>query len=246
MYTKKKALARQPVSIMLLLPSTLILLASLFLPATAQDGETPQIDGAQNSKVAITGAIIGCILVVLALIAVAVYCIERCLRRRVKPASFTPLPTQSEEEPYRYLSLPPAARPTKSYRHGPYYPGATSPPTSPNARTSYGGGSPLRSPGANSVRFDVYGHGPYYPGSMTQASPPTSPNARVSSPRAPPRSSLIVEPFRTDPRSAIHSSDSTSSLNRSVTPSSSSLSDQQTRGSTPRTLSRTTSTILHS
>ncbi|KAJ6573481.1 hypothetical protein DFH09DRAFT_1277097 [Mycena vulgaris] len=230
---------------MSLLPSTLILLVVSFLPpAAAQTDGTPHIDGGQNSKVAITGAIIGVVLVVLSLIAVGVYCVERCLHRR-KMARFTPLPVQSEVGPYQYLSLPPPTRPAKGsrYGHGPYYPGSTSPPASPNARaSSYGGGSPLPSPGAHSLRFDPYGHGPYYPGST--ASPPASPNAQTSSPRASP----LAQSFRQDSRSTLYSSSSSLISNdKSVTPqpSSASLRDVPPRANPPsRTLSHATTVTL--
>ncbi|KAJ7457880.1 hypothetical protein FB451DRAFT_1274484 [Mycena latifolia] len=233
------------------LPFALVLVAmSLLSPTAAQTG-TPHIDGAQNSKVAITGAIIGGVLIVLSLIAVAVYCIERCLHRRRNSTRFTPLPTldQSEAEPYQYLSLP---RPAMGGRsgHGPFYPGSVaSPPASPNSHMSYGSGSPLRSPGAQSLRFepygsgsplrspggqsvrsDLYGHGPFYPGTMA-ASPPASPNTPASF-----RTSLIVEPFRRNSQRTLDSLPS----NLSATPSSSSLRD----GNESRTLSRATSTTL--
>ncbi|KAJ7689604.1 hypothetical protein B0H17DRAFT_1202240 [Mycena rosella] len=215
---------------MSLLPTALVLLVVSLLPSTAAQDGTPHIDGAQNSKVAITGAIIGAVLVVISLIAVAVYSIERCLHRR-KSTSFTPLPTQSEAEPYQYLSLP---RPPKSdpYGHGPYYPGnVASPPASPNPRASRStyAGSPLRSPGGRSVHFDPYEHGPYYPGS-----PPASPHAPASSPRASP----MAQSFRQDSQRL---SSSPASNTKSTTPASS-LRDARQPPS--RTLSRATSATL--
>lgn len=169
---------------MSLLPASLVFLVVSCLPrAVAQTG-TPHIDGAQDSKVAMTGVAIGAVLLVLALVAIGVYSIERCLHGRAKSARFTALPTQPEAEPYQYLSLP---RPAKSgpYGRGPFYPGpVASPPASPNPRLSYHGPvSP--SPRARPVRLDTYGHGPYYPGPMP--SRPTSLNSRASSymPRSP-------------------------------------------------------------
>jgi len=213
------------------LPTTLILLVvSLLHSALAQDDGSPHVDGASNSKVAVTGAIIGGVLVVIALLAVAVYGIERWMsRRRAKTARFAPLPTfsEAEEAPYRYLSLPPATRPAKSYGHGPFYPGsALSPPASPNARTTseYGGASPTRSPGAQSVRFDTYGHGPFYPG----------PEAQVSSPRVSPLPSPMTPSFRQSQGTTLVSSPETS------TPA----SPFSLRNDQPKTLWRATSTPL--
>ncbi|KAJ7723465.1 hypothetical protein DFH07DRAFT_278875 [Mycena maculata] len=169
---------------MLLFLSASILFVASLLPAVSAQDDT-QIDGAQNDKVAITGAIIGAVLVVLALVAVGVYGIERCLsRRRAKSArsrtKFTPLPTQLEGEPHQYLStLPPAIRLPKNGRDS-HYSVTTSSPLSPNARgSSYGrvaSDSPARSPGAQSVQFDPYGHGPFYP--VSSDSPVRSPGAQ--------------------------------------------------------------------
>ncbi|KAJ7034075.1 hypothetical protein C8F04DRAFT_1102973 [Mycena alexandri] len=220
---------------MSLFPACFILLVAALPTVFGQDEPTTHIDGAHNSKVAITGAIIGGILLLLALIAVAVYCIERCLHRR-RETKFTPLPTQSTEtEPYQYLSLP-----KRTANKGQYYPAPSSPLASPDARSSrYGGASPARSPGAQSIRFDTYGHGPYYPGTSL-ASPPASPNsARVSSPL----SSPMTPSFRVgaDSQSTLYLSSPTTP--KSATTSSSTLQDAQPR-SDSRTLSRATATTF--
>ncbi|KAK7001497.1 hypothetical protein R3P38DRAFT_3368378 [Favolaschia claudopus] len=149
---------------MSLLPSALMLLlaaSALAQDSTGNDEGTPHIDGGQDSKVAITGVVIGGILVIIALLAVAIYAIDQYLyRRRLRApptktfpstythGKFTRLPT--EDDDYRYLiPLPPAAAtlsisPTKAnanakkdYGHGPFYPvtplsaGSTVVPTSP-------------------------------------------------------------------------------------------------------------------
>ncbi|KAF7376887.1 hypothetical protein MSAN_00106400 [Mycena sanguinolenta] len=101
-------------------PSTLrlIVASSLLHSAYAQTEGT--VSNGQNSKVAITGAVIGGVLLIIALLAVAVYGIERCIARRRAAktgGTFTPLPTtQSKEdsEPYRYLMSPPATPPAKN------------------------------------------------------------------------------------------------------------------------------------
>jgi hypothetical protein len=132
-------------------------------------------------------------------------------RRRAKTARFTPLPTQSDDEPYRYLSLPPATRPAKNYHHGPYYPGAaSSPPPSPNARMSrYSAASPARSLRAQSIRFEQYGHGPFYPG---DTGPRVGPGAQVSLPRATTQLSPIAPSFSTSQSTMYASSPATVAL----------------------------------
>ncbi|KAF7358027.1 hypothetical protein MVEN_00849800 [Mycena venus] len=222
------------------LSSPLILVVAYLLhSALAQQDQgsgAPSIDGGQDSKVAITGAIIGGVLVVIALLAVGVYGIERCLsRRRAKTAHgrFAPLPTQAEDEPYRYLSLPPATRPAnKDYGHGPFYPGSVpSPPVSPNTRrgtSEYGSAySPARSPGARSVRFDPYGHGPFYPDSNAQ---------RVS-----PLPSPLSPSFRNESQSQSTVFVASPETFKSTTPIPFSVRDDR-----PSMLSRTTSTTLGS
>ncbi|KAJ7502615.1 hypothetical protein B0H11DRAFT_1989368 [Mycena galericulata] len=220
-----------------MLPFTLAV--AVLLPVmSAQAADVTQSYGGQTSSIAITGIIIGAVLFVLSLVALAVYGIERCLyRRRAKSAKFTPLPTQEETEPYQYLSLPPAMRIAKDGQSpsGSYYIGATSsPPVSPNARTStYGDASPVRSPGARSVRFDTYGHGPFYPGNT--GSSPSSP--QVSQLPSPTRQS-----HRKDSQITLYSP--SSPMNKNSTPFSFSLRDVPSRGSESRTVSRATSTTL--
>ncbi|KAJ7885322.1 hypothetical protein B0H14DRAFT_3737293 [Mycena olivaceomarginata] len=161
------------------LPSALILcvVALSMHSARAQDRKATDIeDKGQNSKIAITGVVIGGILFIIALLALAVYGIERCISRRraKKGPKFTPLPTTSQEdEPYRYLI------PLKDHRCGPFYPG--DPPASPNSRTTVSQpSSPAYSSRAQSVRsFDPYAHGPYYPGPNDSTMP------RVASPLRP-------------------------------------------------------------
>ncbi|KAJ6603722.1 hypothetical protein B0H10DRAFT_2229770 [Mycena sp. CBHHK59/15] len=184
---------------MSLLPSALMLFIAALLPSAMAQTSTPQIEDTQNSKVAITGAIIGGILVVLVLVGVAVYLIERACHRRRKPTSFARLPTHSEAEPYQYLSLPPLSA-TKPLKGSPHYPGTASPSESPNVQVSfYGGGSPLRSPGAPSFRADSYSHGPFYPGA---SSPPENPHIQASfhtGGGASPLRSPAAHSFRIDP-----------------------------------------------
>ncbi|KAJ7225242.1 hypothetical protein B0H12DRAFT_1149391 [Mycena haematopus] len=176
-------------------PSTLSLfvVSSLLHSAVAQTDAT--VDGSQNSKVAITGAIIGgarhdtcsgilttvpiysytVILLIIALVAVAVYGIERCIaRRRAAKAGgmFTPFPTtQSKEdsEPYRYLMLPP---PTPLAKNDSFHSGqAASPLASPSILMS----STLSSV-KPSADFDPYANGPFYPGPNERVpEPPVSP-----------------------------------------------------------------------
>ncbi|KAJ7849415.1 hypothetical protein B0H14DRAFT_2765632 [Mycena olivaceomarginata] len=135
------------------LPSALVLcvvtVALSMHSARAQDGQATDIeDKGQNSKIAITGVVIGGILFIIALLALAVYGIDRCMSRRraKKGPKFTPLPTTSrEDEPYRYLM------PLKNYHRGPFYPG--DPPASPNSRTTVSQpSSPAYSSRAQSVR----------------------------------------------------------------------------------------------
>ncbi|KAJ6468099.1 hypothetical protein C8R47DRAFT_808024 [Mycena vitilis] len=191
-------------------PLLLTLLVVSLLPGTlAQDsddgsGGTPQIEGTGTSKVAITGAIIGGLLLIIALGAIAIYGIDRWRsRRRAKTAPFAPLPIRSDDGEYRYLALPPrtSTLPTKSegdiYDHGPFYPGAgatrsisaTSLVTTQNSRqyssvpsnssTRYGGSPTVSSPSASTLRFSV---------DAPSMSPPSSPNPRRYS-GAPSRSS---------------------------------------------------------
>lgn len=196
------------------LPSALVLcvVALSMHSARAQDGKATDIeDKGQNSKIAITGAVIGGttirswyivsrvltmtlrrpgILLIIALLALAVYGIERCISRRraKKGPKFTPLPTTSrEDEPYRYLM------PLKDYRHGPFYPG--DPPASPNSRTTVSQpSSPAYSSKAQSVRsFDPYAHGPYYPGPNDSTMPRVVSPLRPSFPSS--QSTLVFEPL---------------------------------------------------
>ncbi|KAJ7762627.1 hypothetical protein B0H16DRAFT_1529429 [Mycena metata] len=215
---------------MSLLPSCFILLVAALPTVFGQDEPTTHIDQAQNSKVAITGAVIGGILLLIALIAIAVYGIERCLHRR-RETKFIPLPTQSSEtEPYQYLSLP-----KRTANKGQYYPGPSSPLASPDALSSiYGGGaSPAGSPGAQSVRFDTYGHGPYYPG-PSLASPPASPNyGRVSSPLSSPMTPSFR--VRADSQSTLYLASPTTPKNKSPM-SFSTFADAQSLSSDSRTL----------
>ncbi|KAJ7289292.1 hypothetical protein C8J57DRAFT_1277243 [Mycena rebaudengoi] len=172
---------------MLRLSLLLVLTATMAGMAQAQQTGPSHITNTENSRVAITGAVIGCILVVLALVAVAVYGIERwCARRRKARGGTTHnavgYSQVIEREPgYRYLALLP---PPASAKRGPFYPGSvSSPPASPSPSTP------------TSFRGNRYAHGPFYPGSATSgsmslASPPASPNSRrgVSSPSTPSRS----------------------------------------------------------
>ncbi|KAJ6483951.1 hypothetical protein C8R45DRAFT_999795 [Mycena sanguinolenta] len=96
----------------------LFVASSLLHSARAQSEGT--VSGGQDSKVAITGAVIGGVLLIIALLGIAVYGIERCIARRRAArtgGTFTPLPTtQSKEdsESYRYLMSPPATPPAKN------------------------------------------------------------------------------------------------------------------------------------
>ncbi|KAK6996898.1 hypothetical protein R3P38DRAFT_3068318, partial [Favolaschia claudopus] len=127
------------------LPPALMLLLAASALAQKGNGDNegkPHIDGGQNSTVAITGVVIGGILVTIALLAVLIYAIDQYLYRRrlrapptkANPSTyayrkFTRLPTDDDD--YRYLvPLPPAASlsisPTKAnarkdYGHGPFY-----------------------------------------------------------------------------------------------------------------------------
>ncbi|KAJ7159077.1 hypothetical protein C8R43DRAFT_994889 [Mycena crocata] len=218
-------------------PILLLLLVFLFPTAMAQDSSNAKITGTQNSKVAITGAVIGGVLVIICLIAVAVYGIDRCIhRRRRRPIEFTPVPTT---EPYQYLSSPPAMRLAKSspYRHDSYYSGT---PTSPNARTStYSETTLARSPGARSATFDPYKHGPFYP--VKVASPPTSSSTKISPTRVLSLANPMAHSFSSDSLGTL----SMAPTARSTTPSGSSVNGDQAPGTESRTLSRATSTTLN-
>ncbi|KAJ7187829.1 hypothetical protein C8R46DRAFT_1052738 [Mycena filopes] len=232
---------------MSLLPFSLLLLVLALPMASGQDDTTTHIDSAMNSKVAITGAIIGGVLLLLALIAVAVYCIERCIRRR-RDAKFTPVPTQSAEaEPYQYLSMPPR----RAKDRGSYYPATSSPLASPDGRRSSRYASPVRNSGARASQVDTYGHGPYYPGPSV-ASPPASPDygRRASSPGAGAGASSPMTPsFRVpNARSSLYQdiptpNRSATTMTTTTTTSSSSL--PRTESGTA-TLSRATTTTLNS
>ncbi|KAF8176870.1 hypothetical protein K438DRAFT_1846283 [Mycena galopus ATCC 62051] len=116
----------------------LIVILSLlhFVRAQTQDGA---IAGTQTSKFAITGAVIGGVLLIIALLAVALYGMDRWLARRraaKKRGSFTRLP--KAEEPYRYLMpLPttPATPSAKDYIYEPLY-SSSSPLASPSIQSS--------------------------------------------------------------------------------------------------------------
>ncbi|KAJ7354358.1 hypothetical protein DFH08DRAFT_933883 [Mycena albidolilacea] len=208
-------------------PSAIVLcvVALSMHSARAQDGKASDIeDKGQNSKIAITGVVIGGILFIIALLALAVYGIDRCMSRRraKKGPKFTPLPTTSrEDEPYRYLM------PLKNSRHGPFYPG--DPPASPNSRTTVSQpSSPAYSFRAQSVRsFDPYAHGPYYPGPTDSTMPRVATPLRPSFPSS--QATLVFEPLPENYRGA-------------PTPVSPSfLHDQR-----PGTISRTTTNTLDS
>ncbi|KAF7324092.1 hypothetical protein MKEN_00631600 [Mycena kentingensis (nom. inval.)] len=103
-------------------PVPLALPLLLALRATAQgSGTDAHIEGTETSKFAITGAVIGGILLLLSLVAVAIYGIDRWLsRRRAREARFAPLPTNpldgdveaKPHEPYRYLATTKPVTPT--------------------------------------------------------------------------------------------------------------------------------------
>ncbi|KAJ6626891.1 hypothetical protein B0H10DRAFT_463301 [Mycena sp. CBHHK59/15] len=150
---------------------------------------TPQIEDTQTSKVAITGAIIGGVLVVLALVGVGVYRTRLSstqetdeFRATAYPLGCGALPIPFAASVVCYEGL--ERRPLLS-RHGISIReperkcrsmGASSPPVSPDIRASFhsGGASPLRSPAARSFCADPYGMA----SSGRGASPIRSPEAR--------------------------------------------------------------------
>ncbi|KAJ7614922.1 hypothetical protein FB45DRAFT_936437 [Roridomyces roridus] len=200
----------------------------LFLPAlalwsfslvSAQDPNGEVDVHGSDSKVAITGIIIGAILIVLSLVAVAVYGIDRWMsRRRSKKGSsgakFMPLNTVEEvkdtvgSKSYRYLATPapirlPAGRDVPS-------PLAPSPSASATSFGSTGGSA------AQSMHFDPYGRGPYYP---------ESPQSRVNVSQSPGTQSTYGHgPFYPESPSRPTQSPKTPSFQRSASTSTSASS----------------------
>ncbi|KAJ7057606.1 hypothetical protein C8F01DRAFT_1150442 [Mycena amicta] len=122
---------------------SLLLVATSTLPlvvAQSTDDSDTHIAGTQTSKFAITGAIIGGVLLLISFIAVGIYGIDRWLsRRRQARGRFAPLPTLEVSEPYRYLATVPYLHPPP--RRGNHPPAK---PTNPSLSTD--GVSPSYTP----------------------------------------------------------------------------------------------------